>query len=1346
MKNFLFFTRIFRVMVLCCVMLTMPSAFASVEAQNKAKAAQFMAQSIMGFEENKGQIFDQNNQPNNAVKFMFRSVGLNVQLRSNGFSYDSYRDEVLSPNKEESSLFMMRHDSQEKAKELSEIQQITRHFHRVDIELVGASSNPEIVTGESYPTTHNYYTHNQVIENIRSYETVLYKNIYPSIDLEFFISAEGKVEYQFYVRPGGDAKHIRLRYNGALKTYLADGKIIMDVSHGSISEHIPLSYLANSKKEMMVQYVQNGHNEFTCSVPSYLSTETLIIDPMPQLSWGTYFGGISSDIIRSISRDSENNIYVTGETNSAGSIATSGAYQTAIAGGTDIFVAKFNSNGIRQWATYMGGSNGDFGYGIAIDLSNNVYIVGNTFSSSGIASIGAFQQTNGGGSDGFIAKFNSAGVRQWSTYCGGNDNDFGNAIALGTSGSIYIAGTTSSVNGIATPGAHLASYSGNFNEDAFLVKFDNNGTRQWGTYYGGLGRDFGNGVATDQNENIYITGYGSSGSGIATAGTHKSSPSGTDAYLAKFNASGVRQWGTFYGGSSTDIGNGVATDNAGNIYIVGNTPSADGISTINAHQTVRGDAVQDGFLAKFSTNGALLWGTYYGGTQSDALHSVTVDINGNVLVAGTTSSSTAISTADAYQPNYGGGSEDAFVASFTTNGVRRFGSYFGGALIDGGLAVTSDNQAHFYLAGRTNSTNNIATSGVHQTSFGGGTNDGFIAKFTQIVPPNALSDIIATPGFMYSENIPYHLYQSSPLTLSNSVGVMGFTIRDGGASGDDDEYPTILTSLTLSISNAQYLRSVALFDGETKIAELDAASTLTFSGLSLSVADNTSKNITVRASFSAKVDDNEQCGIVITSVASLNANSGFAQSNGGGAASSTAGDYNRIEVTADRLGFVQQPSSVDIAQMMQPDVTVEAIDELNNRDLDVEGREVFITNRMLNDSPVEALLNGDGIARYGTLTFGAASPFEQLMASSPGYEPALSASFAIRDPNAIDNRIVHFHAGTNAGPDNSPIDFWADVAGNDDNAEQTVMARRPALRNSAAFLINSHPVVQFGVGRGMQIMTSPELSGGTSKTILAVIRTGANVTNRQMIMELGDITGGFNMYIDGFRLYAGAWDQLRAWHLNRQVLPNRVYLVQFVYDGSRNRLSLNSPGAIIEAGAVAVNFRIPSIQGGNQLSGLGAVVQQTRYHNGYSFVEFGDPFLGQIAEAVVLNSANYTQRTAIFDELNRKYNIGALANPLLKESEEDILAENAEHISSVSVYPNPVQSFSTIYYQIPVNGHYTLLLQDVLGNTVIEIVKATQTAGTYSTELQADALLSGMYRLVLTTATGSISTPVVIQK
>ncbi|HRE59389.1 MAG TPA: SBBP repeat-containing protein, partial [Candidatus Kapabacteria bacterium] len=323
-----------------------------------------------------------NNQPNSAVRYLFRSPGLNVQLRNNGFSYDSYKDEVVSHGKKESPLSMMHPAPQGKHKELSETKEITRHFHRVDIELVGAVSQPEITANSALTSTNNYYTHNQVIENVRSYETVMYKNVYPNIDLEFFISAEGKPEYQFYVRPGGDAKLIRLRYNGALNTRLAEGKIIMDVAHGSIAEHIPLSYLASSKQEVTVQYTQIGKNEFSCNVPSYPSTETIIIDPMPELSWGTYYGDSGWEQGMDIAVDGSGNVYVIGQTFSTNNIATTGAHQTTLGSSTDVFIAKFSPNGVLLWGTYYGGDSDDRAGEIAVDGSGNVYVIGQTFSTN----------------------------------------------------------------------------------------------------------------------------------------------------------------------------------------------------------------------------------------------------------------------------------------------------------------------------------------------------------------------------------------------------------------------------------------------------------------------------------------------------------------------------------------------------------------------------------------------------------------------------------------------------------------------------------------------------------------------------------------------------------------------------------------------------------------------------------------------------------------------------------------------------------------------------------------------------------------------------------------------------
>ncbi|HRE58569.1 MAG TPA: SBBP repeat-containing protein, partial [Candidatus Kapabacteria bacterium] len=161
-----------------------------------------------------------------------------------------------------------------------------------------------------------------------------------------------------------------------------------------------------------------------------------------------------------------------------------------------------------------------------------------TFSTNNIATTGVHQTTFGGGEgngDTFIAKFNTNGVRLWGTYYGGNQGEFGSAIAVDGSGNVYVCGNTSSSNAIATAGAHQTTFGGDI--DAFIVKFTTNGVRLWGTYYGSFGWDQGIGIAVDGGGNVYITGETSSFNAIATAGAHQTTYGGgfRDAFIAKFS-------------------------------------------------------------------------------------------------------------------------------------------------------------------------------------------------------------------------------------------------------------------------------------------------------------------------------------------------------------------------------------------------------------------------------------------------------------------------------------------------------------------------------------------------------------------------------------------------------------------------------------------------------------------------------------------------------------------------------------------------------------------------------------------------------------------------------------------
>jgi len=328
-------------------------------------------------------------------------------------------------------------------------------------------------------------------------------------------------------------------------------------------------------------------------------------DSSGSLVWGTYFGGNNVDWANSVDVDKQNNVNITGYTNSTVGIATSGAYQTSYSTGVgSAFLAKFKSSGSLSWSTYYGGNGDDIGEGITHDGNNNLYLTGYTSSTSGIATSGAYQTTNAGGEDVFVAKFSSSGSLSWGTYYGGSGDDGGRAIIADENNNVYVTGSTASDSSIATSGAYQTSFGGGFSNaygifgDAFLAKFSSSGSLSWATYYGGAKCDAAGSITACAN-NIYIAGLTSSLNGITTSNAYQSIYAGdTDAFLAKFTSSGSLIWSTYYGGAKFDGGYGIIDDN-NNIYVTGCTESPSGIATSGAYKTV-GDGVDgDGFLAKF---------------------------------------------------------------------------------------------------------------------------------------------------------------------------------------------------------------------------------------------------------------------------------------------------------------------------------------------------------------------------------------------------------------------------------------------------------------------------------------------------------------------------------------------------------------------------------------------------------------------------------------------------------------------------------------------------------------------------------------------------------------------------
>jgi len=543
-------------------------------------------------------------------------------------------------------------------------------FHRIDITLQGTNPECQLIPSDPLTDYFNYFTASappEGIKNVRQYSKITYKNIYPGIDLEFLTTEEHGYKYNFIIHPGGNINDIRLKIDGPDHISLNQDTLKFGTRFGDIEELIPESYymVNDSRVGINARFKKTNNEVYGFSVDKSIPENSLlVIDPTAIRLWGTYYGGTAWESLAQCSIDKAGNVFLAGETNSLNNIASSGSYQYTYAGNSDDFLAKFNAAGQRQWGTYFGGTEYEDLLSCVVDKTGNIYISGSTRSTSGIASAGAHQTVYGDG--------------------------------------LY---------------------------DCFIAKFNQAGDRLWGTYYGGSGNDNNGTVSTDNNRNVFLSGQTISDTGIATPGSYQPNRyASTDAFLAKFDSNGVRQWGTYYGGEMGDNNFGCTTDGSGNVYFAGLTSSHTNIASPGAYQTIYGGDPLDAFLAKFTSNGQRLWATYYGGSGRDEGYGCKADSTGNIYLVGRTNSPDGIASPGCHQPDYGGGLYDAFIVKFDSSGQRLWGTYYGGTDWDVayGCAIGWNNE--LFMVGGSSSTNNISTPGSYQPVMGGNS-DGMLVKF-----------------------------------------------------------------------------------------------------------------------------------------------------------------------------------------------------------------------------------------------------------------------------------------------------------------------------------------------------------------------------------------------------------------------------------------------------------------------------------------------------------------------------------------------------------------------------------------------------------------------------------------
>lgn len=478
----------------------------------------FKAQTIT-FTENKGQISDQFYKSRFDVLFFGSFDGVAFHLRNKGISYQLSN---VNTWKEVEDL---------KTKEMRKVaDQVTTY--RLDIDWLDINENYTIQTQNELNGFNNYYLAScpQGITGVKTYESVFYNQIYNNINLHYY-QKDNTLKYDYIVAPGADYKQIKLKIKGATSISVnEDGSILLTTPLGDIREEDPIVYQSN--KLLKAKWILKN-DVLSFDIEKYNTNQELIIDPIIRL-WGTYCGGSAVNAAYSSSSDSSGNVFICGETwNEIGTaIATSGSHQSTFGGFyNDAFLVKFNTNGIRQWGTFYGGTCYDMGYSCSSDSHGNVYMAGSTCSldSAVIATVGShlfsLPWASWGTWSGFLVKFDSLGVRQWGTYYGNEalsckTDKFDNVYVTGSHGCVT---TVNSATEIPTPGCHQSLCGGGV-RDAYLVKFDALGTRLWGTFYGGSGNERGFCCNTDFDGNVYLSGFTDSNNGtaIATANSHQS--------------------------------------------------------------------------------------------------------------------------------------------------------------------------------------------------------------------------------------------------------------------------------------------------------------------------------------------------------------------------------------------------------------------------------------------------------------------------------------------------------------------------------------------------------------------------------------------------------------------------------------------------------------------------------------------------------------------------------------------------------------------------------------------------------------------------------------------------------
>jgi len=348
------------------------------------------------------------------------------------------------------------------------------------------------------------------------------------------------------------------------------------------------------------------------------------------LIYSTYIGGLERDVSSAIAVDQAGNVYIAGQTSSP-DFPTVNAVQGSRGVNEDAFVAKLNASGnALVYSTYLGGTNPDWRFGIAVDGNGQAAVTGFTESTNFPTTPSAFQVVAPGSPasltlrNAFVTKFTIGGSAfVYSSYLGGGGHDTGRAIDMDSAGNAYVAGDTSSTD-FPTMNALQPRLSGL--NDAFVTRLDTSGSVLiYSTYLGGSAGDAALGIDIDADGRAYVVGSTASANFPVARPVQRRLAGGTDAFLAKIESTGMPLiYSTYFGGSGDDRGGGIAADAEGNAFVVGTTASMD-FPVANPIQASYGGS-DDAFVAEICAAGRSIgYSTYLGGSSFEGGNAIAVD-------------------------------------------------------------------------------------------------------------------------------------------------------------------------------------------------------------------------------------------------------------------------------------------------------------------------------------------------------------------------------------------------------------------------------------------------------------------------------------------------------------------------------------------------------------------------------------------------------------------------------------------------------------------------------------------------------------------------------------------------